>query len=369
MGQWQVAFGSPQLWLELVAANPQLADPDVIKPGDELNVPASLVKLFRIIAEVDRTGDPQPVKTVPVIPFVVSKEKSSGLPVGWIFGIVFLLAAVIILIIMLAIVRRGEKRAEDDLERERSRRENEREVHKATEQRRERENPYSGPAVVEGGLPTIESAVKHFTEQYRDERRGMTVGESEKLPAVAIERIVPVDVRGKMRVEFKDKPAFKDLPKWTPAWQCFLSDGTFRITLMLCGNDVRRGEGYSPLPETQIRPRQDGTPSFTPETPRQVWPVVTETPAPESSKPESAVTEPAAKSDDIPKFVRATITDIGRIVLRKLGGGDDVIVDVRPIPGVYLCVDDVQIIFRTGDKKTVFGILVEGPAEEKPGDC
>lgn len=356
LGQWQIALGYAPVWLELVGSNPQLWNPDLIQPGDTLNIPASLARTFQLLAASDAAKGLPPVAIVNTVPMAPLAEKSQSLPKSLIFGIAGLITAVFILIIVLIMVSRGRKRVENDLERERLRRENEREVHRAAEQRRQLENPYSGPPVVKGGLPTIESAIQYFTEQYRTERRSMTVAESEKLPSVTIERIIPVDVRGQMRITFNDEPALKDIPEWIPAWQCFLSDGSFRLSLMFCGNDVRRGEGMEPLPETQIRPRQDSTPSFTPETPVQVWPVA----VPEVT--------PAA-APELPTFVSAKADGPRRYVLHA-ANGKETIIDLGILPDITLGIEGDEIFARIADQQRVIGRIVakeSGKKEEAPG--
>lgn len=360
-GLWQVAYGRSGLWVDLVAVNPQLSDPDRIYPGQEISIPESLVWFFRLVAQSHNTSGSQSlIGAAPDTVVVPAAEVAHRLPM---WAMAALVALGIAAIVLLLCFQGARSTAEQRLETIREQRQKEEERRKTEGQRRVAD-PYSGPPVVEGGLPTVESADQFFTEQYRAERRAMTVAESEKLPSVAIVRIIPVDVRGRMRIRYKDNPEheFRNLPNWTPAWQCFFSDGTFRLSLMICGNDVRHGEGMVALPETQIRPRQDGTPSFTPETPRQVWPVVTEMPAPE---PEPAKPEPKA---DVPVFVWVKVTGPRRYVLHPKSG-QEIIIDLNLIPEVTIGIENGDIFIQIGTARRVIGRLIEEPAEEKPGDC
>ncbi len=45
-GLWQIAYARPKLWRELLLSNPQLIDPDLIMPGQDLNIPPDLAGLI-----------------------------------------------------------------------------------------------------------------------------------------------------------------------------------------------------------------------------------------------------------------------------------------------------------------------------------
>ncbi|MBI3956536.1 MAG: hypothetical protein HY340_00920 [Candidatus Kerfeldbacteria bacterium] len=331
VGQWQVAFGDPKLWLMLVQANPQLTDPNLVKPGQTLNVPFPLVKLFRIIAEVDAAGGPMPAKGAgPVVgastPLPPVAHTADGNRMLW--------AILLTVIGTLAVVGAA--------------------LWYLRHWNRMR-SPYSGPPVREGGLPTADAAVAHFTDRYRTERGNLTVATDQTLPPrVSIEQIRAVDVRGPMQVKFADGPGPRNFPQWTPAWECRLSDATLLYTLTACGNDVYTGRGMSALPETQIRARQD-VPVMTPQ--RQIWPTVEETPAPAAApvEPEPVLVIP----DQVANYTSVKITGPSRYVLHT-PDGRDLVVDVGVLGDVLtLGIDHDRIYAVVGPNRRVFGRLAQ----------
>lgn len=349
LGQWQVASGAPQLWLELVQANPQLADPDLVRPGQELNVPPTLVRFFNIMKHEGNA----PVSSRPVTqgdfppaepPAPAEAFRSNEFP--WWGHVLF--AIIVLLLIWLAVnSRRANRRAEEAVRRaedaiSESRRQDE---------QRRLADPYFGPPVREGGIPTVEAAEVFFAQAYRDEREAMTVARNNTLPpVVAIERIVPVDVRGPMSVRYRHQPEFRDLPKWTPAWQCFLSDGTFLIALMACANDVRSGGGYNPLPETQIRPRQDIPVR---ESNRQIWPLVPEGTTPEPTVPANLVECASVK-----------VTSPSRYVLHPETGRETVVELGVLANWVRLGIEGDTVYAIIGGERRVIGRIVEAVETE-----
>jgi hypothetical protein len=359
VGQWQVAFGSPRLWTELVNVNPQLADPDKIWPGNELNVPPSLVRLFAIMKAADKVGDVDYAWNPPQIPGVGSADKttvppvvvSSGIP-WWAWALLVLLAIALFLLLLqrskLGWERRSNRTYREQIDsaalRDAERREQERMA-----------DPYSGPPVRENGLPSSEAAEAFFAEAYRSEREGMTVARSNALPpSIVIDRIVPVDVRGPMMVNFANGPQQRNVERWTPAWQCFLSDGTFRIALMACANDVRAGHGGQALPGTQIRPRQDVPERIVQ---RQIWPEI----APSSV--------PAEIPTAISPLQFASVRFDGPMRLVFHPGGQ--VLDLGPLvaQGVRISVgvQNGEVIVDNNGQRVVFGRIVgEQPAQPVP---
>lgn len=326
LGQWQVAFGNSALWLELISANPQLKNPHRINPGDTLNVPTSMVRLFRIMI-----GSHNLATTThdTVLVSSTAKSNNSQMP-DWMMLIIFLGIAVIL-------YRLGSTRTRTEIE-----------------SRLRMEDPYSGPDRVEGGLPTAEAALHYFANVYENERTMMSVGEAAHCPPVVhIVRMVPVDVKGPMWILYgnSDDPVEKNLPHWTPAWQCWLDDGTYRIALMRCGNDVRSGLGMSPLSDDQIRPRQD---MEAVEINRQIWPVVSE-----EEKLSSAL-KLLNLSADAPPYREARVKSKTRIVLLPHGEGQEKTVDISDFAGMaLLSIIDGHIIVEVGEKLQVIGKIDE----------
>lgn len=326
MGQWQVAHERPQLWLGLVAANPQVANPDDIFPGDTLNVPVSLALLFPT-AELENArnekarGDAlfHPAPTAPV----TSTNRAL-----WGIGLAMVLGGLLVYFIVMA-------------------------VHSGRERQRIRRDPYSGPPIREGGLPTAEAAVDHFRDQYQRERGNLRVRQNVHYPAtVSIQRIRAVDVRGPMLVDYANGAQERDLDRWTPAWECTLSDGSQRYSLTQCANDVRRGEGLVGLPATQVRARQD-VPDVTPD--RQVWPVVIETPEP---APAQQATPDVAT--DLPVFSSVRVTGPGRYVMHTPDNRDH-IVDLGVIKGIKLGIlaGIIFVEYKDGTRENIGRIVPE----------
>ncbi|MBU0613183.1 hypothetical protein KKB10_04150 [Patescibacteria group bacterium] len=354
VGLWQVSFGSPKHWLELIALNPQFEDSDLILPGQELKIPPSLVRIFRMIATVDAAGGPQPAKGAgppDTVRVHVPVEADHGFPWSWAIA-VFLLC-----LIVFALWHRHDRDSADlrSLTKTVNGQAHDLEAQENRELCRRNADPYSGPPAVPGGLLTAKSAAQHFVERYQRNRRNLTVGESEGLPdRVVIERIVPVDVRGLMGIKFHgyNAPVAKHLEEWTPAWQAFLSDGSSRITLMMCGNDVYAGGGgYEVLPDTQIRPRQD-IPPYEPETPVPIWPVPGETDVAE--EPDEVPSGP----EEVQNFLSVKVTSSDRYVL-KPEVGTDVIVELGVLADdVTLGIEGDEVYRIIAGQRRVIGRIV-----------
>ena len=357
VGQWQVAFGSPQLWLELVSVNPQLADPNRIYPGNELNVPPSLVRLFTIMKAADKASERDYAWNPPPVTGVGSTGLTTMPPVVASSRTPWELWAILALLGVIAVIVLLWQRA--TIGRERRERHEAAVLAQAEARQLERErvmaDPFSGPPVREGGLPTIEAAEQFFAEAYQADRGNMTVAQSNRLPAsIAIERIVPIDVRGPMLVGYHDLPRLRNLLRWTPAWQAFLSDSTFRISLMGCANDVRAGEGMRPLPGSQIRPRQDVPERIVN---RVIWPEI----AP-SNVPAEIPTEIVPL-----QFVSVRFDGPMRLVFQP--GGQ--VLDLGPLvaQGVRISVgvQNGDVIVDNNGQRVVFGRIVgEQPAQSVP---
>ncbi|MFA6466330.1 MAG: hypothetical protein WCV71_00520 [Patescibacteria group bacterium] len=266
LGQWQVAFGEKSLWAELVKSNPQLADPDMIIPGDKLIIPASLVRLF----EFRRASLDAMVPTIPadttVSPLPTTQAERSTAPalVRWMMAITVIMAVFTLAYLLGKGIQRAQHADAED-----NRRQNEIEEGYL----RQMADPYSGPDQAPGGILTAQTAAEHFARQYEVERNAMTVAESTKLPGqVSIDRIEAVDVRGPMVVSYAGGLSQqKNIPDWQPAWRCYLSDGTSSLTLMRCGNDVRVGTRTTTSEGGEIRLRQDIDPV---DVDQQIWPPV-----------------------------------------------------------------------------------------------
>jgi hypothetical protein len=351
LGQWQVAFGSANLWLELVDENPQLRDPDLIQPGDTLNVPPSLNRLFTILSNVDAAGGPMPAKGAgPIEPeVVIPTAPDEGFPWHTVLGILLSLAAAILVIALL--------------------------------RRQVRSDPYSGPPMREGGLPTTDDAVAHFANRYHGMRHVMTVAQNALWPPqVTIRGIRPVEVRGPMEVGYgsqdqslwrrfwnwilgKGTRARRNLPNWTPAWECTMSDNSVLYALQACANDVYAGNGLSALPETQVRAREGVQPV---EPHVQAWPEVTRIePTPELSVP-----------DQVREYREVRIQGPNRFVLLPPEGDGRSIIDVDVLGGILrLGIDDGNVVARTSDGSRVIGRIVnrsttsEASANEEDTDA
>lgn len=358
VGQWQVAFGAPQIWVELVKSNPQLADPDYIKPGQTLNVPPSLVNLFHIVSESDAAGGPMPAKGVGLaqsVPETVVVAKTApetgGFPWLWLTLVAILIGTALALLNSRRKLRDRMQSAEQVF-RERE------DLHRNAEQSRRYHDPYSGPSVRENGLPTAEAAAAYFAESLREQRERMTVLEDRALPPVVrIVRIVAVDVRGFMRVRFASGWQERNVLEWTPAWQAFLDDGTFLLTFWRCANDVKAGGGVEPLPATQIRPRED-VPVYEPATPIQVWPPVPEGQPVAASASADAVIDIPADAETLAEYTSVKVTSATRYVLHTRDNRD-VIIDVGPIPGITIGIEGAMINALVGDQRRNIGRLVD----------
>ncbi|MBT4210057.1 MAG: hypothetical protein HOE19_04060 [Candidatus Komeilibacteria bacterium] len=271
VGLWQVAFGQKSLWAELVKVNPQLVDPNLIMPGDKLIIPEALVRLFEFRrAPLDTTSEETHLNgteadTEATVVSIESEDKKSwNLPWwAWIF----------IACLVGLIARWWGSTGENQKLSEARRQEHQEEAKR--EKQREHADPYHGPPVVPGGLPTPELAARHFAGEYQNRRGATTVDESAQQPErVTIDRIVPVEIRGQWCVADANskEPVEKNIPDWEPAWQCFLSDDSWSVTLMMCGNDVWMGTRTTPMENGEIQPRQDMEAI---EMNQQVWPIVT----------------------------------------------------------------------------------------------
>ncbi len=329
VGQWGIAFSDPTLWQELVRFNPQLDDADLIRPGDRLNVPPSMLRLFRFMIGGHNLAT---TKTDTVrVPKVVYADLPADKMADWLIGLLLVAVAWVM-------YKFGLERAKRD-----------------NDNRRKVEDPYYGPDRVEGGLPTVEAAVAYFTNMYENERLAMSVQETRFMPPlVHITRIVAVDVKGPMLICYgeSNNPVEKNIPDWTPAWQCFLDDGgSFYLSLMRCGNDVRGGHGMTPLSKDQIRPRQD---MKVVEVNQQVWPVVTEE---ESVK---NALEKVTMSADAQPYREVRITSPNRFVLLPHDDGQARIIDVSDFGTLArLSLIGGQVVVEVGDKMQVIGQVCE----------
>ena len=343
LGQWQIALEDGKVWLELVKSNPQLADPDKVWPGDTLNVPPSLIRTFELLTAAKTASETR----VPVLSKLDTTATSAAVERNsfpWGTALLLLVIAGLAAFALYCLWRR---------ERDRFIRMANQAIMDNENQRR-LSDPYSGPPVRESGIPTSEAAEAFFAETYRSDRERLTVAQSNALPpTVAIERIEAVDVRGPMLVHYASGgPQERNLDRWTPAWLCRLSDGSVRIALMACANDVRAGHGGEPLPSTQIRPRQD-IPSR--EVQRQVWPVATEQTAP--------VETPTEVSATIVDYTSARVTSPSRYVLHRTNGRETVI-DLGVLANaITLGIEGGTIYAIVGDQRRTFGRIVE-PVEE-----
>lgn len=165
-----------------------------------------------------------------------------------------------------------------------------------------------------------------------------------------------MDVRGQMNVTYRGgRSEHRNVPDWTPAWQCFFSDGTFRITLMRCANDVRSGGGMEALPDTQIRPRQD-----IPErvVQQQVWPEVVDTPL------ASPVTVPMDE-EGVVEYISVRISSPTRFVLHRASGRETV-VDISVLSDlVTLGVEGDTIYAVVGGQRHTIGRIVTDSSSEQ----
>lgn len=357
VGQWQVAFGSPRLWSELVKVNPQLADPDQIWPGNELNVPPSLVRLFMLMSASKATERDWTWNPPTVVSGLTNPEPVEATEWSFPFGGLWLLLAAFIAFLIYRYARSRERTASDRYYGGRIQGLQEQAVEADRRERaRVLADPYAGPPVVEGGLPTPEAAMEHFTRAYREERNQMTVAQSAQLPVrVSVDRIVPVWVRGEMGVRQggSSTPVRKVLERREPAWRAYLSDGSSRITLWRCGNDVYAGNGYDILPETQIEERTD-LPSYTSPAPQQVWPEVapatpTEVPTPPTATP-TTLEFTSVKFDGPHRLVfqpGARVLDFGPLVAQGFR--------------VAVSVQNGEVIVDNNGQRVVFGRIVETP--------
>ncbi|MFC1663109.1 LysM peptidoglycan-binding domain-containing protein [Patescibacteria group bacterium] len=327
LGQWGIALGASDIWLELVDANPQLADPDLIVAGDTLNIPPTLVRTFEMLTAVDAAGGPMPTKGAGPVPVVEAQTETNGFPLG-------IILAVLITALLAAIPLIWLRR------------------------RRIIADPYYGPPVHEGGLPTVNAAVDHFTQRYRNWRESLHVSRDRVLPeSVTIASIRPVEVMGPMRIRYGGKTgtAERNLRRWTPAWECRMSDNTVYYTLQECGNDVIVGNGMTAMPETQVRSRQSE--SFEPQ--RQVWPEVRDVePTPELEVP-----------DEVAVYQEVRVKSANRWVL-LLGEGAEKIIDIGVLGGILsLGIDGGNIIAKTDQGSKVIGRIAEPTTPEvKPAD-
>ena len=148
-----------------------------------------------------------------------------------------------------------------------------------------------------------------------------------------------------------DNPVEKNLPDWTPAWQCFLDDDTYRISLIRCGNDVRSGSGMTPLSEDQIRPRQD-MPAV--EINRQIWPVVNE------EEKHSNKLERLTLSADAQSYREARIKSKTRIVLLPHDDGQEKTIDISDFGDMArLSLIGGKVVVEIGEKMLVIGEIGE----------
>lgn len=324
-GQWQVAWGNPRKWVLLVAANPQMANPDSLSPGDTLNVPPELVGDFtEAVGPAQQTTEPAPTEsgTIPTTNQATATA-THGLP--WWFWVLMTLIAVFL---VLSAVRAWNLR------------------------RTAYHNPYSGPPVRERGLPRPDDAVAHFTERYRSDRDSMSVAASRALPpTVRIEQIREVEIRGHLNIKYAGQPenewSVRDVREWVPAWECRLSDGTLMYTLTRCANDVRSGSGLSALPDTQIRARQAAM-VVAPQ--RQIWPEVVD-PQPEREAPVEVPTE-------VLDYTDAKFTSPRRLVLHR--SGREQIIDVTLLAGMLsVGVEDGQVYALVNGVRRVIGCIAE----------
>gem|GEM_PF-3702679 len=347
-GQWQVAFGDGHLWSKLVQANStKLENPDLIKKGDRLNVPDELVPLFLFVYGSDNLSALTP-NTVHKVDTVEVEKEEKWTESYW-FWLVILAIAAFLWLLASSITRQQE-----------------RERYGKEESARRLSDPYSGPDQVKGGLPTAESAINHFANSYNQERSEMTVADSNQLPnRVRIIRMKAVDVRGPMEICYagSKKPETKDIKDWTPAWQAFLDDGSWCISLMHCGNDVWfEGKRMKPLSEGEIRDRQEGTIEVN----RQIWPTINNDEQPET-------TEKSVKDDEeipqTPLYCEVVIKSPTRWLLHKHGGGNPAEINVALLGDmINLSFIGNQVIAETKDgyKRTIGEIGEDLSEKENP---
>lgn len=357
-GQWQVAFGNANLWSILVQANStKLENPNLIKAGDRLNVPDELVPLFRFVYGSDHLPalSPDTVRKVDTVEVKNDEEKWTE---SWFFWVMVIAIAIFLWLLASSIAR---QQAREKYEKQK----NEEELKRSNQEAARRlSDPYSGPDQVKGGLPTAESAIQHFANGYHQERSALTVADSNKRPdRVRIVSMKAVDVRGPMEICYagSKEPETKDIKDWTPAWQCFLDDGSWCISLMRCGNDVWfEGKRMKPLSEDQIRDRQEGTIQVN----RQIWPTI-------DSGDQPTTTEETVKDDEdsapqTPIYRKVVIESPTRWLLHKHDGGNPAEINVALLGDmVKLSFIGNQVIAETKGDKQVIGEIVERLTEEE----
>jgi hypothetical protein len=364
LGQWDVALGRPFLWTELVSVNPQLSDPDLIHPGQEINLTsevAAAILLWQaehLIAVPSSTTSPitsAGATTSPVTEAVISSTPE------WPFGSLVSIACLLVVIIILAVLwllsdRRRQHEADEMLRIERESHQREAAEREAREAEERRANPFSGPPVVPGGLPDIESATRYIAQRYQRERNGLTVAESAARAAhVSILRMRPVWVQGPMLVGY-DGGVFeeRDIPR-TAAWEATLSDGTVTYTLMGCGNPIYAGRRMNRLPATQVTPRED-IPAREVDVP--IWPVET-------------TDEPAVEeAENVPLYANARFDGPHRLVMHRLGErGNPRTLDSDVLPGLVMSiVDGTEIIASWNGARQIVGRIADPMVTEPSED-
>lgn len=340
LGQWQVAFGEKSLWAELVKSNPQLADPDMIIPGDKLIIPASLVRLF----EFRRANLDAMVPTIPadttLSPLPTTQAERSTAP-NWPLWIFMAIVMVVILSYMAGAYHQRQRHSEAET--------TQRQAEIVEDHRRRMADPYSGPDQAPGGILTAQTAAEHFAWQYEVERNAMTVAESTKLPSqVSIDRIEAVDVRGPMVVSYAGGLSQqKNIPNWEPAWRCHLSDGTSSISLMRCGNDVRVGTRTTTEEGGEIRPRQDIAPV---EFNQQIWPPVTENDQEQTELPTTH-----ELSADLTQYREIRVQSASRLVLLRLDGSQELLDMTLLGDLVAISIVAGQLVAQTSNHRRIIG--------------
>lgn len=261
VGQWQVAFGDVQLWSELVAANPQLANPDLVRPGDELNVPPSLVKLFRIIAETDATSGVEPANPPVEAASAAAMGSTAGASASTSWN-PWLALGLMALALFLAIALRVKTKHHEALLAQ------VRESESRARRRRQRirQNPYAGPPVVAGGLPTGHRAADFLVDTYR-RRFPNPQGDAQ---TVRLLRVEPRWYAGNnIRVGYAgDVTRRRDILRDQPGWRGVFSDATVIDVLERCANGLYSEVGGQLADDhTDLR---EGLPVLEPN--RLVWP-------------------------------------------------------------------------------------------------
>jgi len=193
----------------------------------------------------------------------------------------------------------------------------------------------------------------------------MTVAESNKSPErVSIVKMRAVDVKGIMQISYADseKPIYKEIEDWIPAWQCFLSDETWSISLMKCGNDVYYSwKRMTTLTSAQIRDRLEGTVEVN----RQIWPTI-------ENNDQPTTAEETVEDDDstptIPKYRELAVKSPTRFLLHKHNGGQPDEINITHLGDmISLSFVNGMVIAETKDDKRIIGEIIENlPEDESP---